>query len=81
MILNVPNAFVKILVPKTQEKTAIKIREALLDRLLEMYPQVFNDYVNIKRNSNQEVLYVYMLMTLYRLLTASFFTLKNYLLH
>ena len=69
--LDVPIAFIQTSIPqgKTDEKVIMKIRGALVDMLVEMSPETYEEYVIYE--NNKKVLYVKMLKALYGMMIAS----------
>ena len=69
MTADVPNAFVQTDIEQTGEKIVMKIRGILVDMLVEMAPEIYQEYVVV--HGRDKVLYVKMLKALYGMLVAS----------
>ena len=61
MILDIPNTFVQTTIPQGEndERTIMKIRGVLVEMLVEMSPEIYEDYVVYE--NNKKVLYVQLL--------------------
>jgi ribosomal protein S12 methylthiotransferase accessory factor YcaO len=67
MTVDIPNAFLQTDVkPKNGERIIMKIKGALVDMLVAMNPELYQDYVVMERNT--EVIYVEVLKALYGML-------------
>ena len=79
MTLDVPNAFVQMMIPESQDKIIMKICGDLVDILLEICPGVYDDYVVYEGKFNRsKIIYVKMLKALYGMLTASILYYKKF---
>ena len=78
MILDIPNAFVQTNIPhgENDEKIIMKIRGVLVDMLVEMSPETYEEYVVYE--NNKKVLYVQLLKALYGMMKASVLYYKKF---
>ena len=79
MINDVPNTFVKILVPQDEEDEIIitKIWGALVDIICKISPRIYKPYVMSDKKSREKILYVRMLKALYGMIIASLLYYKK----
>jgi hypothetical protein len=78
MTADIPNAFVQtdITKSKNEERTIMKIRGQLVDILVEIAPEQYQDFVRFE--GNQKILYVEMLKALYGMLQSSLLYYKKF---
>jgi hypothetical protein len=76
MTADVPNAFVQTEINPSDEKVIMKIRGVLVDMLVEMSPEIYQDYVVV--HGKDKILYVRMLKALYGMLVASLLYYKKF---
>jgi hypothetical protein len=76
MTVDIPNAFVQTDVkPKNGERIIMKIKGALVDMLVAMNPELYQDYVVMERNT--KVINVEVLKALYGMLESSLLFYKK----
>jgi hypothetical protein len=76
MTLDIPNAFVQTKIALDGDKIIMKIRDQLVDILLELCPGVYDDYVIDK--GKHKIMYVMMLKALYGMLISSIMYYKKF---
>jgi hypothetical protein len=78
MTADIPNAFVQMEIEKrpSGERIIMKIRGQLVDMLVDIAPQDYQDFVRME--GNQKVLYVEMLKALYGMLQSSLLYYKKF---
>jgi hypothetical protein len=76
MTADVPNAFVQTEIDQSGEKIVMKIRGVLVDMLVEMCPEIYQDFV--VTHGKEKILYVRMLKALYGMLVASLLYYKKF---
>ena len=76
MTSDVPNAFVQTDIPVSGEMVVMKIRGALVDMLVDMCPEKYQDYVIM--HGKEKILYLRMLKALYGMLVASLLYYKKF---
>ena len=78
MILDIPNAFVQTTIPQGEkdERIIMKIRGVLVDMLVEMSPEIYEEYVVYEKG--KKVLYVQLLKALYGMMKASVLYYKKF---
>eukprot|EP00978_Attheya_sp_CCMP212_P001665 scaffold3444_cov50-Attheya_sp.AAC.1 len=77
MTSDVPNAFVQLEIDQSGEKIVMKIKGVLVDMLVEMCPEIYQDYV-VRTHRKDKILYVRMLKALYGMLVASLLYYKKF---
>ena len=68
MTTDIPNTFIQAPMPKREEKVIMKITGKLVDILVNMHPEQYEEYVVYKKN--KKVLYIEILQALYGMLEA-----------
>ena len=78
MTADIPNAFVQtdITKSKNEDRTIMKIRGQLVDILVKIAPEQYQDFVRFE--GNQTILYVEMMKALYRMLQSSLLYYKKF---
>jgi hypothetical protein len=76
MTLDTPSAFVQTNIAQDGAKVIMKIREQLVDLLLELCSGVYDDYVRYKRK--HKIVYVRMLKALYGMIIFSLLYCKKF---
>ena len=76
LILNTPNAFVQTDIELGGDKIIMKIREQLVNTLLEIFPGVYDKYVQYKKR--QKIFYIRILKALYVMFVYSIFYYKKF---
>ena len=76
LILNTPNAFVQTDIELGGDKIIMKIREQLVNTLLEIFPGVYDKYVQYKKRQN--IFYIRILKALYVMFVYSIFYYKKF---
>ena len=69
MTTDIPNAFIQAPMPKREEKVIMKSTGKLVDILVNMHPEQYEEYVVYKKN--KKVLYVEILQALYSMLEVA----------
>eukprot|EP00978_Attheya_sp_CCMP212_P041528 scaffold239125_cov43-Attheya_sp.AAC.1 len=69
MAADVPNAFVQTEIDQSGEKVIMKIRGVLVDMIVQMCPEMYEEYVDV--HGKTKILYAPMLKALYGMLVAS----------
>ena len=55
--LDIPNAFVQTLVPKSEEKVVMRITGLLVDYLINLFPTKYKNYVTIQNQTKTKPKY------------------------
>ena len=69
MTTDIPNAFIQASMPEKDEKVIMKITGKLVDILVNMHPEEYEEYIVKKKSRN--VLYVEIMQALYEMLEAA----------
>ncbi len=69
-IVDIPNAFIQIVVEQKSQRAIIRIRGILVDMLVKIAPEVYKSYVSVNKKGNKQLL-VECLNALYGTMVAS----------
>ena len=74
--LDIPNAFVKIPMPKSQQRVIMRINRLLVDYLEEICPETYSKYIT--HQNDTKVLYVEMKKAVYGMMVSSLLFYKHF---